>query len=498
MKKTILNLLLPLLYSTITFLPSFYGQISDSAALQFSSSPLFTESDELITLQIELDPNDFIRIYKLYRQDLWIPAEIKLKSGNCIAVRARLRGDSSRKLKKKSLKVALPKDVRLLSNSRMMNLNAEVSDVTFMRQYLATKLFQESGQTCFNSRHVLLDINGRFDGIYLWIENVDKAFLKQRKLNSSNLLYKATRDGANLSISDSSMNWECKNGKEETPFAALELLREEINAIPDSLYYQWARKNFEYESMINILSMNMLISNSSTYYHNYYLYRDLKSKKWQMWPWDLDKTFCLDKLDMHYHRGSHRERRSASLPGNPIMERAIICEPIFRDIQRRTHELSESIFNLEYVAPIIDSLEKELLAYVEHDTRCGQTIPTFCSEVDSLRKFFIRRYENLIYQFEHFPKSFTIHRPKNPFDGDVTLTWEPSIDPDGDSLVYNVKFCSDARFKDEIITIKNLIVPSCTIDRTSLEPGKYYFKVSVSDGKHKIYGYDSRHSFTVN
>ena len=469
-------------------------------AVDFGESDnfIFDTSDTLITVYIELDADEFNQIYRSFRQDIWIRAEIILQSENRVVVRLRIRGDSSRKLSKKSLKLKLPSDVRLLSNSRMLNLNAEFSDLTFMRQYLATKLFQESGHTCFSSKHILLHINGTFDGIYLWIENMDNAFLQKRGFNSKNLLYKATRDGANLSLSDDiERNWECKNGSEEVACAALKKLQIDLNNTPDSLYYNWVRKTFDYDAMINILSMNMLISNSSTYYHNYYMFYDIHSQKWQMWPWDMDKTFCYDKIDMHYHRGSHRERRSASLPGNPIMERAIICEPIFNDIQKRTNELQKTIFNIQYVTPTIDSLEKKLIEYVKRDTKRSQSIESFQKEVNRLREFFILRYDNLKYQFDHYPRSFAIHRPKKSFKEDVKLTWEPSFDPDGDSLVYNVYFCADPKFKENVTTINNLKSTQCTIEHSSIEKGRYYFKVSVSDGKHKIYGYDSCHSFKV-
>ena len=497
MKKALLSLFLLLLFSATTVEASF-TQIKTPVISSLNSRVFSSDNDKLITLHLELDKADFYRIYNQYRQDLWISAKILLESKNRVLVRLRLRGDSSRKLFKKSLKIALPKGVNLLSNSQILNLNAEVSDATFMRQYLATRLFQESGQTCFKTRHVLVNINDTLDGIYLWVENLDKAFLKERKLDTNNFLYKATRDGANLSLSDEpDKNWESKNGVEEVPLAELKKLRIDINNVPDSLYYEWVRRTFDYDAMVNILSMNLLISNSSTYYHNYYLYYDLASQKWQMWPWDLDKTFCLDKLDMHYHRGSHRERRSASLPGNPILERAIICAPIFRDIQKRTFELHKSIFNILHLGPMIDSLEKELLPYVEHDTKCGQSLASFRNEVEGLRSFIVQRYDSLKYQFDHFPTSFTIHRPKGSFKGDIRLTWDASIDPNGDDLRYNVQFCSDARFKGKITYIKNLEKTTCIIGRNSLNPGKYYYKVSVSDGKHKVFGYDSCHSFKV-
>ena len=402
---------------------------------------IFNNSDTLITMYIELNADELNQIYRSFRQDIWIRSEIILQSQNRVVVRLRIRGDSSRKLSKKSLKIKLPSDVRLLSNSRMFNLNAEFSDLTFMRQYLATKLFQESGHTCFSSKHILLHINGTFDGIYLWIENMDNAFLQKRGFNSKNLLFKATRDGANLSLSDDiERNWECKNGSEEVAYAALKKLQIDLNNTPDSLYYNWVRRTFDYDAMINILSMNMLISNSSTHYHNYYMYYD---------------------------------------------------------IQKRTNELQKTIFNIKYVTPTIDSLEKKLIEYVKCDTKRSQSIESFQKELNRLREFFILRYDNLKYQFNHYPRSFTIHRPKKSFTQDVKLTWEPSFDPDGDSLVYNVYFCGDPKFKENVTTINNLKSTQCTIEHSSIEKGRYYFKVSASDGKHKIYGYDSCHSFKV-
>jgi inorganic pyrophosphatase len=38
-----------------------------------------------------------------------------------------------------------------------------------------------------------------------------------------------------------------------------------------------AKNAFDYDKMLNFIALNMLLSNGSTYYHNYYMYHDLNN-----------------------------------------------------------------------------------------------------------------------------------------------------------------------------------------------------------------------------
>ena len=108
----------------------------------------------------------------------------------------RIRGDSSRKDAKKSLKV------KFILNGKVktLNLNAEFSDKSYIRQYLSSQIMRASGQNCYNTKFAKLSINGKYFGLYLQVENMDRRFLKNNLLDENGSLYKATKDGSCMSI----------------------------------------------------------------------------------------------------------------------------------------------------------------------------------------------------------------------------------------------------------------------------------------------------------
>ena len=97
----------------------------------------------------------------------------------------RIRGDSSRKDAKKSLKVKFVQN----GKSRTLNFNAEYSDKSFVRQFVSSKIMQGSGQHCFNASYANIFINGHFFGLYLKVENMDVDFLKRNYLVALKKIY---------------------------------------------------------------------------------------------------------------------------------------------------------------------------------------------------------------------------------------------------------------------------------------------------------------------
>ena len=219
---------------------------------------------------ITCDKKDFISIYKNYSSDNYIPIKITYNGITNSDAIMRIRGDSSRKFPKKSLKIRLNSEPAIL-NRYVLNINAEYEDPSYIHQYLASRIMNESGHATFTSEHVRIYLNGEFLGLYLLIENVDEAFLKNRGLDPDGNLYKASKDGACLSFYDDvNKHWE-KKTNENSGRDDLILLINQLDTIRSN-YFEYAKHTFNYENMVNIIAMNCLITNSSTYYHNYYMY----------------------------------------------------------------------------------------------------------------------------------------------------------------------------------------------------------------------------------
>jgi hypothetical protein len=443
---------------------------------------------------IECDITAFQSIEKNYGENKYIPIKISY-NGETRPAKMRIRGDTSRKNPKKSLKISFDS---LLTNqiSSIINLNAEYADKTYIRQFLSSQLMKKAGQICFNSQHAKVFINGKFHGLFLQVENMDKNFLKRNKLSKKGNLYKATKDGACLSIFDDfDVKWEKKTNK-KSDHNDLTKLIEDLNTVHDSDFYSYIQQTFEYDKLINVLALNMFLSNSSTYYHNYYLYHDLyETGKWQMIPWDMDKTFSYyNWMPYTYHRTSSEWESD-----NPLVERSIICKPIFNDIKKRIDVLHQTLLNNEFISPRIDSLTKVLADIVLLDSldQLGSS-KKWISRANSEKSYFDTHYQLLQQQFKQQPLSFNVFRFKQTQTKEITFKWNKSIHPAGKKINYMLTYGTDFLLKDsaKTIYITNITDTFYRLN-TPLSEGTYYWKVSAFDGKYYTDGFNSKNILTV-
>jgi hypothetical protein len=126
----------------------------------------------------------------------------------------RVRGDTSRGFSKKSLKLILENQD---GREQTINLNAEYLDKSYLRQHISSTIFNLLEQTCFLTSYARVHLNGRFHGLFLEIENMDKGFLVRNGLDPKGNLYKAAIDGASLTVYDSlDFHWEKKTSKKDS------------------------------------------------------------------------------------------------------------------------------------------------------------------------------------------------------------------------------------------------------------------------------------------
>lgn len=443
---------------------------------------------------ISCDPAEFLMINQNYQEDIYIPATISYMGITLNQARMRIRGDGTRVHPKKSLKIKL--DHGSFPDGRtVLNFNAEYEDKSYIQQYIVSRLMRESGLSCFNTEHVRIYLNEEYLGLYLLIENMDQDFLIRRGYDPEGNLYKATNDGASLSIYDNIYyHWEKKTGSGGRQ--DLQELITGINTVEQDQYQNYAQSVMAYDNMINILSLNLLTRNNSTYYHNYYMYHDVNnSNKWYMFPWDLDKTFLYYPDNQLYHHSS-----KFWAPDNPYLERAILNENIINDILLRIHELHSTRLNDAYLAPIIDSLHTILESSVSNDQI--DNIESIAEWESNILKSYTRfdiRFMKLENQFQDLARSFTVQRMKRRFDPEesILFSWNPTSAPNGESLSYSLFFGKEMDLENgSAEVIQNLTDTSYYIPE-GLEEGKYFWKVIAHQGNNEIEGYDNYNEFFV-
>jgi hypothetical protein len=441
---------------------------------------------------LECPHDSFAYIYENYDEDYYITVTLSFEGTTWYSVKLRIRGDTSRKYPKKSLKLKFEGDP-FVNNRDKLNLNADYYDKSYIHAFLTTQLFQKTGHPCAELEHVRVYLNNKYLGLYILLENVDDAYLEARNLDANGNLYKASRDNSSMSIYDDIYNvWEKKSDSEESWDDLLQLIRQ-INDVSESNYFAFTNEVFDYEKMINILAINMLVANGSTYYHNYYLYHDIKStSKWLMMPWDLDKTFSAYNAGYRYDRSA-----TAYNHDNPFLERAIIDPAIFSDIRKRIDQLAGQFFNNSFFDPIIDSLHTLLAPSVEQDlTDDVADSSEWVTLLDAEKRYIRDRVSRLTDQFTSLPRPFRALPTANTFTSDIVFRWHPSFDPNGDPITYMLKYSTDLLFKsEETVTYEN-ITDTVFVLPENPAPGTYYWIVYATDGSNYMPAYDSKNSFT--
>lgn len=458
-----------------------------------------TDEGPLPNLEITCNPDSFELICTTFKEDIYVLATLRIGKHEWKNVRLRLRGDTSREFPKKSLKLKIPKAKRLPFGRTTLNLNAEYLDKTYLRQYLCTRLFKDSGQPCYATQHLLVHVNGVFHGIFLLVEGIDDNFLEKWGMSKKGDLFKATRDGACLShYDDVKALWERKTPKKDSSWDELESLIAQLDTIPDQAYAAWAHKTFAYKNMTNSIAMNMLIGNRSTYYHNYFMYCSPDKRQWRYLPWDMDNTFLLAEVDDYYQRGNNSDTRLGDMPSNPFFERALVTPAILQDIQLRIDNLSATIYNPAYLFPIIDSLARQLAPAIVGDTFFHKhTLDSWQFEITQLKDYISRRATNLKNQFEFNPRSFRLIQPTAALGANDMLRWHPASDPNDDPLTYEVCYSLEDRFTSATTSCFPAVSDTFFAVPRDLPAGRYFWKILVTDGTQQIRGFDNRATFEI-
>tara|TARA_B110000977_G_C11081230_1_gene493011 strand:- start:2609 stop:4048 length:1440 start_codon:yes stop_codon:yes gene_type:complete len=444
---------------------------------------------DLKVMYVDCDEDAFNTIHEDFKENRYIAVNIEYEGVKWSNVKLRIRGDSSRELPKKSLKLKFPKD-SLFNNVRKINLNAEWYDKSYMSQYISSYLMRENGVSCFNSSHTVIYVNEVFYGIFLMVENIDASFLRTRKFSTNSSLFKATKDGACFNdSSEVDQLWEVKSNNSTQSKNRFKEFITEVNNLSVYEAYDYYQHNFEYDELLTTVALNILIGNKSTYYHNYYLLKDSLSSKWSMLPWDMDKTLMSPMLNLHYCRSTWSEGVNSNLPDNTIPELIFLNKQMKFDLEDKLNELKSSTFNNAHLNPIIDSLYRSLDQIIALDVNDNiSQVEEWDSAVNELKDFIAKRPAIVLNQIANYPSSFEVLPAQN-----TTLYWSV---PDSETpVVYTIKMCTDFNFKKE--QVYSYTTQENTFTPTELPKGVYYYFISAKNKAGSTTGFRIKSTLSV-
>ena len=148
---------------------------------------------ELPTYHLTVDPADLSALYQSPFSDVRYPAQFSF-AGEVLECEVRFRGGrGSRRDPKKSWKVWF-EDSSNPVGVRELNLKAEYSDLSLMRNALAMRLYQFIGHSAPNTEHISLMVNDDFMGVFVQVEEPDQDLLRRYDYELGSL-YKAEDHG---------------------------------------------------------------------------------------------------------------------------------------------------------------------------------------------------------------------------------------------------------------------------------------------------------------
>lgn len=340
---------------------------------------------------IFINPSDFRDL----RNDIWsnehIPAKLKYNK-NLYNIEIAYRGALTRDLPKKSFHVNFIKPGAFYGQ-RELHLNAEYRDPSLLRNKLSFDFFRSIGCLSPDSRFILLNINGSFQGVYLQLESVDDLFLHKRGLPEGAIFY-AHNDDANFSLlspdtddvkSSLTSGYKLKTGTEKDKESLSQLIFK-INTVPRSDFQEEIIKLIDIEKYFRWLAGVVCTQNYDGFIQNYALYRNSETGLFQLTPWDYDGTWGRDC------HGKPLAYDYVPIDGCNTLTARLLDVALFRHQYRQLlEEILDNYFTVEKLGPKITSLYQMLHPHVLQDPYKKKSIKLFASEPELIIKFIADR-----------------------------------------------------------------------------------------------------------
>ncbi len=390
---------------------------------------------QLRTYRIACDPDQLGQIYESPHETIYIACELVYQGQVWHNARLRLRGDSSRDYPKKSYQVNFDADERFYGRDRI-NLISEWRDASYCREFLSYDTFLRAGLDASRTWFARVYINDVYMGLYLDVEQVDEHLLARSALDDSSSVYKAEFDDAMLLEGERVDSLWTKETNKTTGFYDLSDLIEWINNVPDESFFAELDEKFDREQLARHLAVNTLITNSSTYYHNYFLVHDLHpGGRWRILPWDMDRSYraYYGYSSPNYFVCSHPTKQEVNELIRRCWRDANMRDLIFANVTG----IIDSLMVQSYYDSLVANLDTLLQVAVEQDTYKQYTTQEFHDALGAIPNYVEGRANYMRHSIKSSPYPFSLLEETREIHG-IRLRWESSVTADGGPVTYRV------------------------------------------------------------
>lgn len=362
--------------------------------------------------ELRMDPNELLAFERGAFSNNTHPATFIADGEVYEKVKVRFRGAFARSWPKKPIKIIF-NDAKPFHGQYHLNLNSGWRDPAFVRETLAYHVYSACGSPASRSRMVRLDMNGQFRGLYVEVEQPDKAFASRLNLKGASIYKASSRanqaDERDLGSETLFRAHYTKETQKSEGYGELQKFCHELASTGNVA--DFFNRHVDLEKYVNYLAATALIQNWDGYNKNHFIFYDGRgSKKWVPVPWDLDRTFgdywdsSFDKADLPALAGTQQLR---GVTGWNRMADRFFSDPALKArFFTRLGELLEKEFTTEKLFPILDRMESQISADAAQDRRRwpGQN-PDFHSGIAQVKRFIEHRRAYLLKEVARMRRS---------------------------------------------------------------------------------------------
>lgn len=322
--------------------------------------------------------------------------------------------------KKKSWKIDFNEFVsgQTFDGVKVINLNNGFKDPTFLREKLALDFCNKNGIPAPRCSYANVYVNDTLWGFYTMVEQVNKTFLSNHFPENNGNLFKGDPYGDlrwfGSLPSSYYTKYELKTNETVNDWSDLVKLIDKINNTPSAQFYDSLETVLNTSAAIKSWAFNILFANLDSYQgsgHNYYIYHNLISDKFEWIMWDVNEAFGNFNQGMNI---SQLENLSIFYIPNPPSTRPLTNRMLQNPTYKNNYiwELCNFIFSdfdTAYLYRQIDSIADVIRPYVYADTQKFYTNSQFEQNIYSnvisgtfsipgLKPFILNRRNSVISQ----------------------------------------------------------------------------------------------------
>ncbi|MGK9369391.1 CotH kinase family protein [Melioribacter sp. Ez-97] len=355
----------------------------------FIADPPAVENYNLPVCSIEISEENYGLLKKNAYSNLKVSARLNI-NGVEHKIKIRHQGFSSRGNFKKNFRIIYEEGSDPFFEGSEVILNSQAIDPSMMKSFLAIEIFKHTDLITFKIQPVAFYINDTYEGLYYLIEPIDETFFVKRNIKTSEL-YKAYNGFAFFNyddLPDVRKGYEKKFPDDEN-YHTLEKLIAATSADGEN-FPEELEKEFDTDKFLQYWAVTVLICNWDGIIHNFCLRRDASSNKFEIVPWDLDRTFMWD------------DYRTA-FPGDNYLVRKLMNYPQYRKIYKAHFErLLEEVFNASVLFPKIDSMKTVIGNAYNNDRWLKSNGYDIETESENIKRFIERRIDYIKNQLKNF------------------------------------------------------------------------------------------------